>query len=241
MDISTPAYINYPFGFRYPPVPNATATGTTSFEGSTQTVDAIPSTVAPEQINPSLETDPASREGTQAESRDIESQNRSQTTTAHQQELTPAEIQLVEDLKHIDTEVRQHEMAHIAAGGKYITSGANLTYKRGPDGQNYAVAGEVGIDTSPVPGDPQATIQKMRQVKAAALAPATPSSQDLKVASNATSTATEALSDLMMLQAEEQAKANENKAFGNRKKAVDAYETINNLPEEAISTFQIAV
>jgi hypothetical protein len=161
--------------------------------------------------------------------------------TTHQPELTPAEIQLIEDLKHIDTEVRQHEMAHIAAGGKYITSGANLSYKRGPDGKNYAVAGEVGIDTSPVPGDPQATLQKMRQVKAAALAPASPSAQDLKVASSATSTAAEALSDLMMLQAEEQARTNETKAFGNRKKAADAYETINNLPEAATTTFKIAV
>ena len=59
-------------------------------------------------------------------------------------------------------------MAHITAGGRYITSGANFTYKRGPDGRSYAVGGEISIDTAPIPGDPQATIQKMRQVKSAA-------------------------------------------------------------------------
>ncbi|WP_300463489.1 hypothetical protein [Desulfobacula sp.] len=68
MDISPPAYSNYPSGFRYPAVPNATAAGTTPLAGSTQTVDATPGTVTMEQINPSLETDPGAREGTQAAS-----------------------------------------------------------------------------------------------------------------------------------------------------------------------------
>ncbi|MEM6357195.1 MAG: putative metalloprotease CJM1_0395 family protein, partial [Pseudomonadota bacterium] len=42
--------------------------------------------------------------------------------------------------------------------------------------------GSVSIDVSPVPGDPEATIAKMQQVKAAALAPAEPSSADRRVA-----------------------------------------------------------
>jgi len=87
--------------------------------------------------------------------------------------LTEGELRLVQALKRADTEVRAHEMAHIAAGGQYVTSGARLEYRRGPDGINYAVAGEVSIDTSPVPGDPQATMEKMRRIKAAALGPAT--------------------------------------------------------------------
>jgi len=152
-----------------------------------------------------------------------------------------AELQLLQDLKQTDTEVRRHEMAHIAAGGRYITSGANFSYKRGPDGKNYAVGGEVSIDTSPVPGDPQATVQKMRQIKSAALAPANPSSQDLRVASKATQTASKALSDLMILQAKEQANSNEKKAFGNIKEAASSYEKVNNLPENDTSSFQIAV
>jgi hypothetical protein len=55
----------------------------------------------------------------------------------------------------------------------------------GPDGKGYATAGSVGIDTSPVDGDPEATIAKMQTVVAAALAPAKPSGQDQKVAAAA--------------------------------------------------------
>ena len=50
----------------------------------------------------------------------------------------------------------------------------------------YAVGGEVTIDTSPVKGDPQATVAKMEVVIRAALAPADPSGQDRSVAAQAT-------------------------------------------------------
>jgi hypothetical protein len=132
-------------------------------------------------------------------------------------------------------------MAHVAAGGRYITSGANFSYKRGPDGQRYAVAGEVGIDTSPIPGDPEATLRKMRQVKAAALAPANPSSQDLRVASKATSSASKALADLMIQKAKNQADSDEATAFGDIKKAAGSYERVGNLPEDDTSSFRVAV
>jgi len=49
----------------------------------------------------------------------------------------------------------------------------------------YAVGGEVSIDTTPVKGDPQATVAKMETIKAAALAPADPSGQDRAVAAEA--------------------------------------------------------
>ena len=159
----------------------------------------------------------------------------------YSQELTQAELQLLQTLKQTDTKVRRHEMAHIAAGGRYITSGANFTYQRGPDGKNYVIGGEVGIDTSPVPGDPQATIQKMRQVKNAALAPANPSSQDMRVASKASQTASKALSDLMILETKKRAESNESKAFGNLQQASDSYVKVNNLPEEDSYSFQLAV
>jgi hypothetical protein len=165
----------------------------------------------------------------------------SEIRPGNDQGFTQAEIQLIEELKQIDTKVRQHEMAHIAAGGKYITSGANFTYQRGPNGKNYAVGGEVGIDTSPVPGDPEATIKKMRQVKSAALAPADPSAQDLKVAANAMSEVSKALSELIVSQAEDRAAANEEKAFGPLKKAVASYERTSGLSGEENPSFQIAV
>ncbi|MCP4671984.1 MAG: SprA-related family protein, partial [Desulfobacula sp.] len=99
----------------------------------------------------------------------------------------------------------------------------------------------VGIDTSPVPGDPQATIQKMSQVKNAALAPANPSPQDIKVASQASQASSKALSELMMLEAERLSESNKSKAFGNLQQASDSYIKVNNLPEDDTSSFQIAV
>ena len=119
-------------------------------------------------------------------------------------ELTQEEQQEVEKLKTQDQEVRIHEMAHVIAGGAYVTSGPSYTYKTGPDGKGYVVSGSVGIDTSPVQGDPEATIQKMQTVAAAALAPAQPSGQDLKVAAQARQAEAKARAELSQLQAEQQ-------------------------------------
>lgn len=156
-------------------------------------------------------------------------------------ELTQAEQMLIQELQQTDAEVRRHEMAHVAAGGALITSGANFTYQKGPDRKNYAVGGEVSIDTSPVPGDPEATLKKMRQIRSAALAPANPSAQDVKVASKASQTASKALSELMLLDAKHRADTNETKAFGNIHQVSDSYTKVNDLPEEDTHSFQIAV
>ncbi len=88
-------------------------------------------------------------------------------------------------LKQRDQEVRSHEQAHKAAAGKLASGAASFSYRRGPDDQQYAVGGEVKIDVSPVAGDPEATIRKMRQVQSAARAPAQPSGTDLEVAASA--------------------------------------------------------
>jgi hypothetical protein len=56
----------------------------------------------------------------------------------------------------------------------------------------YAVSGEVSIDSSPVKGDPKATVRKMEQVVRAALAPAQPSGQDRAVAAAALNAEVEA-------------------------------------------------
>lgn len=95
--------------------------------------------------------------------------------------LSSDQQQQVSDLRQRDAEVRQHEAAHQAAGGAHA-GGASYTYQRGPDGKNYAVGGEVQVDVSRA-STPEATISKMDQIKAAALAPAEPSPQDQRVAS----------------------------------------------------------
>lgn len=99
-------------------------------------------------------------------------------------ELTDEEKQQVQELKEADRKVRQHEMAHLAAAQGIAVSGASFEYKRGPDGVNYAVGGEVSIDTSKEK-DPEATIDKARRIAAAALAPSDPSPQDRSVAAKA--------------------------------------------------------
>ncbi len=99
--------------------------------------------------------------------------------------LTEEQRREVDKLKARDAEVRMHEAAHMGAGGSHVRGGATYTYQQGPDGRSYAIGGEVGIDVSPVAGNPQATIQKMQQVRAAALAPAEPSGADRAVAGRA--------------------------------------------------------
>ncbi|MBF0572350.1 MAG: SprA-related family protein, partial [Desulfamplus sp.] len=122
--------------------------------------------------------------------------------------------------------------------------GARLEYQKGPDGVSYAVAGEVSIDTSQIPGDPQATVAKMRQVQRAALAPASPSNQDIKVASNAGALASKAMSEMIVLQSKERIEANENKAFGalSARQAADSYSKVSSMAiEPQTSQFKIAV
>ena len=99
--------------------------------------------------------------------------------------LSPEASAQVAKLKARDAAVRAHEEAHIAAGGGVVRGGASFTYQNGPDGLSYAVGGEVSVDTAPVQGNPSATIAKADAIRAAALAPADPSPQDLSVASQA--------------------------------------------------------
>lgn len=116
--------------------------------------------------------------------------------------LTEEELAQVRELKARDREVRAHEQAHLAAAGPHAKGGPRYTYQVGPDGRRYATGGEVSIDTSKVPGDPEATIRKARQIRAAALAPAEPSSQDRAVAAAAARLLAEAQGELQQLQRE---------------------------------------
>lgn len=93
-------------------------------------------------------------------------------------------LQELAELKSRDTEVKNHEQAHATVGGQYAQV-PSFTYEKGSDGQRYAVEGEVQIDVSIVANDPQATIDKMKQVYAAAMAPVEPSAADLRVAAQA--------------------------------------------------------
>ncbi|MFH1152219.1 MAG: putative metalloprotease CJM1_0395 family protein [Pseudomonadota bacterium] len=160
-----------------------------------------------------------------------QSKNQSSRSSSSFSNLTEEELKLVEQLKKADQEVRSHELAHIAAGGQYVTSGARLEYRKGPDGINYAVAGEVSIDTSAVPGDPKATAQKMRIVQRAALAPANPSAQDKRVAAQAASEAARATAELVLMQSKSRTSTGVTTAQSNQNSA-DAYAGSLNMDAE---------
>jgi len=152
--------------------------------------------------------------GTTAASDDASSQTASEETSVTGEAKKTAQVEaekaqkvqddsVLRELRARDREVRSHEAAHSAAGGGLVKGGPSFTFQSGPDGRSYAIGGEVQIDTSPVKGDPQATISKANQIRAAALAPAEPSGQDVKVASNASQLAAQARVELAAQKREE--------------------------------------
>ncbi|TPV59135.1 hypothetical protein FJ444_08795 [Aestuariibacter sp. GS-14] len=113
---------------------------------------------------------------------------------ARERQQQQSEQREVETLKQRDQEVRAHEQAHASAGGQFAGS-PQFDFQRGPDGQRYAVDGQVSIDISSE-STPEATIRKMQQVRTAALAPAEPSPQDLQVAAEASRIAFDARNEI---------------------------------------------
>ncbi|MCC6923078.1 MAG: hypothetical protein IT525_08430 [Nitrosomonas sp.] len=119
-----------------------------------------------------------------------------ETTAISATQQNPEVLRQISELRIRDLEVRAHELAHLAAAGGIAKGGPTFDYQRGPDGKLYAVGGEVQIDTSGVPGDPEATLQKAEQIQRAALAPAQPSAQDRSVAMAAAAMAAEARAEI---------------------------------------------
>jgi hypothetical protein len=126
-----------------------------------------------------------------------EDKNTNGSLESDSQEINAQQAQVINELKLRDKEVRAHELAHAAVGGS-VTGAPNYSFEIGPDGQQYAVGGEVSVDLSTVAGNPSATIAKMQKVHAAALAPANPSAQDIKVAANAVQIILQAQSELQI-------------------------------------------
>ncbi len=102
---------------------------------------------------------------------------------------------ITRQLAERDREVKNHERIHASVGGVHA-SAPSFSYERGPDGQLYAVEGEVRIDTSPIPDDPQATLEKAETIMRAALSVPEPSTQDRRVAADARAMAAEARAEI---------------------------------------------
>lgn len=141
--------------------------------------------------NQDAELDRVSSGGASVQAR----QEPQQDKKSAQQEQELKDQRVINELAAVDREVRAHEQAHAAVGGQYAGS-PTYSFVRGPDGIGYAVGGEVSIDTSPVPNDPEATLRKAQVIRAAASAPAEPSPQDRRVAAQAASLENEARAEL---------------------------------------------
>jgi hypothetical protein len=135
-------------------------------------------------------------EGVNASSNAVESADNQEQKKSSPEDLSAAEKKEVQELKARDREVRQHEQAHKSAAGGLSVSGASFEYTTGPDGKRYASGGEVSIDTSGG-STPEETVQKAAQIRRAALAPASPSSQDRSVAAEASRMEMKARQEMM--------------------------------------------
>ncbi len=129
-------------------------------------------------------------------------ENKQSASARGNTELTEEEKQQVEKLQKRDREVRAHEQAHLSAAGGYARGGASYTFETGPDGRRYATGGEVPIDTSEVPDDPQATIRKMAIIRKAALAPQNPSGADRNIAASAAMKSAQAMREMLQDESE---------------------------------------
>ena len=98
--------------------------------------------------------------------------------------------------------VRAHEQAHVSVGADLIRGGVSFSYETGPDNKRYAVGGEVSIDTSPA-RTPEETIPKAQHIRATALAPSDPSTQDRRVASEASTMEFDARAEVAAQRSEE--------------------------------------
>jgi hypothetical protein len=147
----------------------------------------------------------------------VEAQNKAQARIDEQQKTI--DQQVVAELSARDREVRVHEQAHKSAGGQ-LAGSATYEYERGPDGKSYAVEGEVPINLVDA-GDPEKTKALAEQVQRAALAPAEPSTQDRRVAAQASQMRQEAVQDIAQLsrQEAEQARAESDSARDERLRA----------------------
>ncbi|WP_394201871.1 putative metalloprotease CJM1_0395 family protein [Shewanella waksmanii] len=154
---------------------------------------------------PQQQTEPDAAQVEQGQASGVNTEESSDTEDSDQRDQQQAERQdaakeqqakqELDALAKRDAEVRAHEQAHAAVGGQYAGA-PSYSYEQGSDGKRYAVDGEVQIDVSPIANDPQATVNKMQKVYAAAMAPVQPSMADIQVANEAMRTMNQAKAEL---------------------------------------------
>ncbi|MCL1143152.1 putative metalloprotease CJM1_0395 family protein [Shewanella gaetbuli] len=182
-----------------------------------QTVDELSPTAQTDNITESVthsidkQSSQIQNENIAQDSQDDERQTEKETSQ-QQQKIDAIEQEIISELSARDMEVKQHEQAHKAVGGMFAQS-PTYTYEKGPDGNRYAVEGEVKIDVSVIEGDPLATYNKMQKVYAAAMAPVQPSSADIKVAAEAVQKMNQAKAELAELRKDKVFSADDNQSI----------------------------
>jgi hypothetical protein len=156
-----------------------------------QQAEAIAPNVSEQNANPN---ESASKTNENVNTTEKDQALKDQTSNESTRGLSEDEQKKVEELKARDAEVRQHEEAHRSTAGP-LASAPQYEYESGPDGKQYAVGGHVNINTSKGK-TPEETIQRAQTVRRAALAPASPSGQDRKVAQKAAQTESEARAEI---------------------------------------------
>lgn len=146
------------------------------------------------------------------ETSETKKEDKSKTTEKKSSdELTPEEQQEIAKLKETDMKVKAHEQAHIAAAAGINASAPSYDYQEGPDGQKYAVGGEVNVSFNET-GDPEKDKASAETMKRAAMAPADPSSQDRAVARNADKMISEDEKKIQELKEQERAQKDQEKS-----------------------------
>jgi hypothetical protein len=216
----------------------ASTGSTTSSARSSQAsgIDTPQDVVAISGVRP---PDPVSRNDPSTDGKDTTSSGEGSPQPG-QKKLSQEQQDQVAKLKQIDRSVHAHEQAHAATGGN-LAGAPHYSYTTGPDGNQYAVGGEVSISVPSVSSkDPQATIQQLRQVIAAATAPADPSGQDRAVAAQAQAEIAAAQAEAAKKSQEKTAAARGASGDDQQKtktdKATDAPKTIGPQPLSADST-----
>jgi hypothetical protein len=110
--------------------------------------------------------------------------------------LSDEALMQVSKLKARDEQLHQHEQAHHTASNGLDVSSASFTYQRGPNGVNYAVSGDVSIDTSPGQ-TPEETLMRAEKIRDVALAPVDPTAIDRSVATKAQHMAMQARAEIV--------------------------------------------
>jgi SprA-related family len=148
--------------------------------------------------------------------------------------LSDAEQAELNSLKARDNKLRQHEQAHVAASAGLNVSKAAFTYQRGPDGVQYAVAGDVRIDASPG-NNAKDSLARGELIVDVALAPADPTPGDRSVAAVGRNMAQQASAELAR-DAEKLRQEYLSKDAGQKNTVQQAYADENSPPKK-IDTF----